>query len=109
VLKAATGFGGGVGARGSLCGVISGSVFVIGIKHGRGRNDDMGASMNAYMKCSELLDWFNEQFGGQMCSDLTGGVDFRDPEQVSEFYQTGHHKCVDMAMKTSAKLADLLE
>ncbi len=69
---------------GSLCGVIAGSVFVVGLKHGRGRNDDMSASMNAYMKCSELLDWFNAEFGGQMCSDLTGGVDFRDPEQVSE-------------------------
>ncbi len=109
MLKAATGFGGGVGARGSLCGVVSGSVLVIGLKHGRGREDDMSVAMSVYLKCSELLDWFNNEFGSQMCSDLTGGVDFRDPEQLAEYYQTGHHKCVEMAGRAAAKLAELLE
>ena len=61
MLKAATGFGGGVGASGSLCGIV------------------------------------------------TGGVDFTDPEQLSEYYATGHKKCVEMAGKTAAKLAELLE
>ncbi|MBI4832618.1 MAG: C-GCAxxG-C-C family protein, partial [Candidatus Lindowbacteria bacterium] len=31
VLKCATGFGGGIGGRGSICGVISGSTMVIGL------------------------------------------------------------------------------
>lgn len=109
MLKAATGFGGGIGARGSMCGVISGSVIVIGLKHGRGKEDEMGAAMNAYLRCSDLLDWFKEEFGSTMCSDLTGGVDFRDPEQLAEFYGSGHEKCIEMASRTSARLADLLE
>jgi len=25
------------------------------------------------------MEWFNAEFGSQMCSDLTGGIDFRDP------------------------------
>lgn len=92
-----------------MCGVISGSVLVIGLKHGRGKGDEMGASMNAYLRCSDLLDWFNGEFGSTMCSDLTGGVDFRDPEQLASYYATGHLKCVEMASRTAAKLADLLE
>jgi C_GCAxxG_C_C family probable redox protein len=109
VLKCATGFGGGIGARGSLCGIISGSVMVIGMKKGRGREDDMSVSMDAYMRCARLMEWFNAEFGSQMCSTLTGGVDFRDPEQLSKYYESGHQKCVEMAGRTSAKLAELLE
>jgi len=109
VLKCATGFGGGIGARGSICGVISGSVMVIGLKHGRGKEDDLSMAMNAYLRCGQLMEWFKDEFGSEMCSSLTGGVDFRDPEQLARFYATGHQKCVEMAGKTAAKLLELLE
>ncbi len=109
VLKCATGFGGGIGGRGSICGVISGSTMVIGLKHGRGREDDMSAAINAYLRCSQFLDWFRDEFGSDMCGTLTGGVDFRDPEQLAKWYQTGHEKCVEMAAQTASKLAELLE
>jgi len=109
VLKAATGFGGGLGGRGSLCGVISGSILVLGLKHGRGIEDEMSASMNTYLRCSQLLDWFKEEFGSEMCHDLTGGIDFRDPEQLSKWFTTGQEKCIGMAAKTAAKLREILE
>ncbi len=109
VLKSATGFGGGVGARGSMCGIVSGSVMVIGLKHGQGREDERSVALGAYLRCGQLLDWFKKEFGSQMCHDLTGGVDFSDPEQLSKYYASGHEKCVEMAGKTAAKLADLLE
>ena len=109
VIKCATGFGGGIGARGSLCGVISGSVMVIGMKKGRGKADDMSVSMDAYLRCARLMEWFEAEFGSQMCSDLTGGVDFRDPQQLEKYYESGHKKCVEMAGRTAVKLADLLE
>ncbi len=109
MLKCATGFGGGIGARGSICGVISGSVMVIGLKHGRGKEDDMSMALNAYLRCSQLMEWFKNEFGSEMCSSLTGGVDFRDPEQLARYYATGHQKCLEMAGKTATKLAELLE
>lgn len=109
MLKAATGFGGGVGGRGSLCGVISGSILVIGLKYGRGIEDEMSASMDTYVRCSQLLDWFKEEFGSEMCYDLTGGIDFRDPEQLSKYYATGQEKCVGMAAKTAVKLQEILK
>lgn len=109
VLKCATGFGGGIGARGSICGIISGSVMVIGLKHGRGKEDDMSVALNAYLRCSQLMEWFKNEFGSEMCSNLTGGVDFRDPEQLARYYASGHEKCVEMAGKTAAKLLELLE
>jgi hypothetical protein len=84
-------------------------VFVIGLKHGRGKDDAMDAAMNAYLRCSNLMDWFHQEYGSTMCSDLTGGVDFRDPEQLAEYYKGGHLKCVEMASKTAAKLAELME
>jgi C_GCAxxG_C_C family probable redox protein len=109
VFKATTGFGGGIGARGSMCGIISGSVIVIGIKHGRGKADKREVAVDAYMRCSKLLDWFNEEFESTMCADLTGGVDFRDPKQLEAFKKSGHEKCIEMAGRASAKLAELLE
>jgi hypothetical protein len=84
-------------------------VFVIGLKHGRGKGDETSVGLSAYLRCSELMDWFNREFGSMMCSDLTGGLDFRDPEQLAEHYKTGHTKCVEMASRTAAKLADLME
>ncbi len=65
--------------------------------------------MNVYVRCGELLDWFKDEFGSQMCADLTGGVDFADPEQLAEFYASGQQKCIEMAGKTAAKLAELLD
>jgi len=109
VLKSATGFGGGVGAHGLLCGIISGSVMVIGLKHGRGEENDMSVALNAYLRCGQLVDWFKKEFGSEMCHDLTGGIDFRDPEQLAQYYASGHEKCVEMTAKTAARLAELLE
>lgn len=109
LFKCATGFGGGIGGRGSLCGVMSGSVMVIGMKKGRGREDDMSTALDAYLRCSQLMEWFEAEFGSQMCSTLTGGIDFRDPEQLAKYYESGHKKCVEMAGRTAAKLAELLE
>lgn len=109
IIKAATGFGGGIGARGSLCGIISGSVMAIGLKHGRGKNDNSDVAVSAYIKCSELMGWFKKEYGSLMCSDLTGGVDFSDPKQLEEFSKTGHSECVNMAGNTATKLLDLIE
>ena len=82
---------------------------VIGLKHGRGREDDMSAAMNAYIRCGQLMDWFKEEFGSCDCHDLTGGVNFLDPEQLAAYYPEGHDRCVDMAARTAAKLAELME
>ena len=109
MFRAATGFGGGIGARGSMCGVISGSVIVIGVKRGRGRDGKREVAVDAYLRCGNFLDWFNEEFGSTMCADLTGGVDFRDPKQIEAFKESGLEKCIEMAGRAAAKLAELLE
>lgn len=69
----------------------------------------MGVALEAYLRCSRLMEWFREEFGSEMCQNLTGGVDFRDPEQLSKFFESGHQRCVEMAAKTAFKLQELLE
>jgi C_GCAxxG_C_C family probable redox protein len=46
--RIATGFGGGIGKQGEVCGAVSGGVMVIGLLRGRTQSDDRAAKEAAY-------------------------------------------------------------
>ncbi|NLN75800.1 MAG: C_GCAxxG_C_C family protein [Armatimonadetes bacterium] len=69
--RIATGFGGGFGSFGEVCGAISGAVMALGLQFGR---DTLDVEQKAicYNKVRFLMDMFENEFGTVLCAQLTG-------------------------------------
>lgn len=72
-LKIANGFGGGMGRKQEVCGAVSGAVMVIGLIHGRGRNDGKEKTEETYRKVQEFIDAFKKKHGTVSCKELLPG------------------------------------
>ncbi len=68
----ASGFGGGFGRHGEVCGAISGAVMAIGLVHGRKDPKDAAAKEKIYGIVDEYLKIFKEKYGTLSCRELTG-------------------------------------
>jgi len=67
-LKLATGFGGGIGHAGCVCGALAASVMVLGALQGRSSSEqDRGP---AYLASEGFHRKFSERFGGTCCRAL---------------------------------------
>jgi len=71
-LKIATGLGAGMGRKQEVCGAVSGGIMVIGLKYGRGENDERKVMDAAYVRVRELMDRFVEKHGTFICRELVG-------------------------------------
>ncbi len=98
-LKYASGFGGGVGLYGSMCGALSGAVLGVSGVHGRSDilHDDPKADRKELLKervkgltgeaglykiFNNLAAEFKEQHGAELCRELTEPYDFHDRERA---------------------------
>lgn len=83
--KIATGFGGGIGRCGNICGALSGGIMAVGLKYG---NNEINAKKkaNAYAKAQALYKLFEKQHGSVMCRDLMK-YDLSDPDQMAKAKQ----------------------
>jgi C_GCAxxG_C_C family probable redox protein len=87
----ASGFGGGFGRHGEICGAISGSVMAIGLIHGRKDPKDSAAKEKIYMIVDEYLKKFIEKYGTLSCRELTG-CDMLTPEGLNKIKDGKIHK-----------------
>src|SRR5512138_1672998 len=62
-LKIASGFGGGIGRRGEVCGAVTGGIMALGAKHGRGEKEDGTALGVTYDKTRQFMDQFAGKHG----------------------------------------------
>ncbi|HHY26266.1 MAG TPA: hypothetical protein GX523_05860 [Desulfitobacterium dehalogenans] len=79
VVKLATGFGGGLGHAGCMCGALAGSAMVLGILKGRTQTTESRDS--AYQLSKEFHDRFESKFGAICCRALNPHV-FDSPEHL---------------------------
>ena len=70
----ASGFGGGVGHKGSLCGALTGAVIAIGMKIGRTDPKDRKTLQKVYDKCQQFWGQFEKEFGSVNCLDTSAKV-----------------------------------
>ncbi|MGD0229522.1 MAG: C-GCAxxG-C-C family protein [Syntrophorhabdales bacterium] len=84
-LKMACGFGAGMGRKEEVCGAVTGGIFVIGAKYGRGENDDPSATELTYAKTRELMDRFSEKRETFICRSLLGGCELTTEEGHRQF------------------------
>lgn len=69
-LKIASGFGGGLGRSGEVCGALSGAIMVIGFKAGPPDVLDVAAREKAYALTRQLVVEFKERQGTIACREL---------------------------------------
>lgn len=72
VLRAATGFGGGVGHTGGACGAVSGAVLVIGLLFGSTGPEEKEAKERTYAITREFVTRFERKHGNVSCTGLLG-------------------------------------
>ncbi len=83
LLKAAAGFGGGMGQTGGTCGVVSAAVLVIGLQHGGTRPEDRQIREETYALAREFVNRFRLRHGAVLCTDLLG-ADLSTPQGREE-------------------------
>ncbi len=86
-LKLSCGFGAGMGRKEEVCGAVSGGIMVIGVKYGRGENDDISLMEETYKKTRALLDLFTDRHGSFICRNLLNGCELTSPEGRQEYKQ----------------------
>jgi C_GCAxxG_C_C family probable redox protein len=106
--KLATGFGGGIGRKGSLCGAFTGSIMAIGMKMGRSDPKDRETLQKVYDKCQGFWSQFEKEFGNVNCYSLIG-YHLDNPEENKQWLATGgREKCAEIVEKTARILYDSL-
>jgi C_GCAxxG_C_C family probable redox protein len=84
--KIASGFGGGIGNTGAVCGAVVGAVMAIGLKMERGE------TMEDWLRIGSVVQEFRRRFEAEMgtinCRELTG-VDLTTEEGMRESMTSG--------------------
>jgi len=82
--RIATGFGGGVGRSGSICGALSGAVMAVGLLRGCDKAEEKEKRTATYESVLRMVDAFEKEFENINCKALTQ-CDFRTKEGQEKF------------------------
>jgi C_GCAxxG_C_C family probable redox protein len=107
--KIATGFGGGIGRCGSVCGALAGGVMAIGIRYGT--NEPLVEErLKSYEHARTLYKQFELKHGSVLCRELIG-YDLSDPKDLKEARNAKvfENKCPDFIRTAVEILVDLTE
>jgi len=75
-------FGGGMARTASICGVVTGAMMAIGLKHGMVIPSEKESKEKTYAITKTFFDEFKKLHGSLVCKDLLG-VDVSTPEGVA--------------------------
>lgn len=83
-MRVAGAFGGGMARMGETCGVVTGSMMVLGLRHGKTRAADDEAKERTYRLVLEFVDKFKGRHISITCRELLD-CDMSTPEGLQEF------------------------
>ena len=84
-LKISCGLGGGMGRNQEVCGAVTGGILVLGLRHGRGINEEKSATTVTYQKTREFMSRFAERNGSYICRELLDDCDLTTEAGQQEF------------------------
>ncbi|MCJ7425812.1 MAG: C-GCAxxG-C-C family protein [Dehalococcoidales bacterium] len=87
-LKVTSGLGGGIGHLGETCGVVTGALMVIGLKHGGTVAGDEKSREKTFSLISRFLEEFKARRGSILCRELLG-YDISIPEGLQAVKDKG--------------------
>lgn len=88
-LRAACGFGGGMGRMQVTCGAVTGAVMALGMKHGKAFGDPEEKKTDTYARTRELFAEFEKLHGTTVCRQLLNGLNMNDPEELARIKELG--------------------
>ena len=97
----ATGFGGGLGRNGLVCGAVAAAVMAIGVK-GKGRGKPQ-----VYQMIDTFLNDFKAHFGAVNCRELIG-VDLKTEEGMAYLKKEGRKKCSEFVRFAAARVGEMV-
>jgi C_GCAxxG_C_C family probable redox protein len=108
-LKAACGFGGGLGRQQMICGAVSGAVMALGMRFGKAIDDPEEMKIDTYNRTRELIREFIKLNGSVNCRQLLKGLDMNDPEdhkkiEAMHLFETSCEKYVADAVEITENL-----
>jgi C_GCAxxG_C_C family probable redox protein len=83
-LRIACAFGAGMGRQQYTCGAVTGALMAIGLKYGKGRNDDESRKKETYEKALEFLTEFKKIHGSVNCRELLRGLNMNNPDDFKK-------------------------
>ena len=104
-IKAAAGFGGGIGCMGTLCGALGGLFIAIGLKYGTTDPTDKDTKMKTYDIVKNAAEKFEKQFGSVNCRDLLG-FDLSTPEGKEQAKIDGSFDICTNLIRYTAQIAE---
>jgi C_GCAxxG_C_C family probable redox protein len=109
LLKAATGFEGGLVANGSTCGVVTGGALGLALLHeGNLERGGHAAEIAVIARIREYIEWFEKEFATTKCSERMG-VDFYRPGGQIRYLLPGDKvgRCFLQIRRAAGKLDSL--
>ena len=105
-LKLACGFGAGMAREEEVCGAVSGAILAIGLRHGRGENEDRAKTEETYARTREFIEAFKARHGTLICRELIR-CDLRTAEGQRFFKENDliHHTCA-ACVQTAQELVE---
>ena len=98
----ATGFGGGLGRNGFVCGAVASGTMIIGLKS-RGKD-----KKEVYQIADSYLNDFKSRFGSVNCRELIG-VDLKTKEGMAYLKTEGHKKCSEFVRYAADKVSEIVQ
>ena len=89
-LKISCGLGAGMARKGEICGAVTGGILVLGMRHGRGPDEDRTATETIYAKTQELMSRFASKHGSCLCRQLLNGCDLLTQEGKNVFNENDY-------------------
>lgn len=108
-LRIATAFGGGMGRQQFTCGAVTAAAMVLGLKFGKGINDEDEKKQLTYDKTVELFDEFTKLNGSTNCRKLLNDLDMRNENELNlineqNLFHTNCRKYVADAVKLTEQI-----
>lgn len=93
-MRVASGFGGGMGRTGGVCGAVSGAIMAIGLMAATDNPRDSVAKSHIYGLVRSFLEEFRARHGSTQCRELLG-CDISTPEGYEQAASQGlfQQKC----------------
>jgi C_GCAxxG_C_C family probable redox protein len=90
---------------------VSGGILALGLKYGRGGQQDRSAAEQTYQKTQELMARFEQRHGSYLCRVLLDGCDLRTAEGQQYFKEHDllHKTCLGCVQTVVEELAAMVE
>jgi C_GCAxxG_C_C family probable redox protein len=108
-LRVSCAFGGGMGRQQHTCGAVTGAAMVLGLRFGKGKNDNDEKKQQTYDKTIELFAEFTKLHGSTNCRELLNNLNMRndkDLELINEqnLFHTNCRKYVADAVRIAENI-----